>query len=265
MEEISTEKEGTEMDRILTILQVLDHSKNAIFVIHTESSSFIGGNATAKKLFDLPDGKVDVGQVFGTALNADILMEKVIPDLMESEKSRMDDVDISSVDGEKIPSTMEFVLGSDDMEFVFLILRIQVDRRPVYLDRLFNRSKRPTFMLECQEQLIVRFGNQPFYKAFACNPENIGEKYDNIFDNFLAEETKDEDIAKIFEAIADKPSAILDIQVKVATGETLLFYYNYKKLKPLMEEDERCLFCQLVEPNETLEEVEYPYDIIQNK
>lgn len=256
-------KEGTTMERILTILRVLDHSKNAIFVIETESSSFIGGNATARKLFDLPKGKVDVGQVFGQAFNGDILMEKVIPDLMESDKSRMDEVDISSVDGEKIPSTMEFVLGSDDMEFIFMILRIQVDRRPIYLDRLFNRSKRPTFMLECQEQLIVSFGNQAFYKAFACTPENIEEKYQNIFDNFLAEETKEEDIARIFEAIAKESSGILDIPVKVATGETLLFYFNYKKLKPLLDEDERCLFCQLVGQDETLEQVEYPYDIIQ--
>lgn len=248
------------MERILTILRVLDHSKNAIFLIHTEAGTVSGGNAQAKKLFTTGSGTSTLGAILGGSFTDDFLMDQVVPDLMETGKCFVEDVPVETVTGETIDSALDFVLASDDMEYIFMIIRLKEDRRPFYMQTLLRKSKRPAFILDYGEQLIVKDGNDAFYQSFACSKDDIEEKYESLFDHFLAEETKTEDVDRIFDGISGKESDILDIHVKTSHGDTLFFYYNTKKLLPLLDPHEKCMFCQLVAQDDTLEHVEYPYD-----
>lgn len=248
------------MERILTILRVLDHSKNAIFLVSTETVSANGGNEKAKILFGLGPEQVNLETILGADFSPDKFMDTVIPALMEKDRCLIKNTDVTSSEGEPIPCDLEFVLATDDMEYVFLIVRIKEDRRPVYLDMLLQKSKDPTFILDYSEHLIVKDGNELFYNSFACTKENIDEKYQSLFDNFLAEETKTEYIEKITAAIPENPSGILDIPVKTSHGDTLYFYYNTKKIKPLIEPHEKCVFCKLINPADSLTKVEFPFD-----
>lgn len=248
------------MERILTILRVLDHSKNGIFLIHTEAGTVSGGNATAKKLFPASKGKSSLSEILGGAFTDEFLMERVVPDLMETGKCFVDNTQVTTTTGETLQTELDFVLATDDMEYIFMIIRLKEDRRPFYLQTLLRKSKHPAFLLDYGERFTVREGNTEFYNAFACTKDNIEEKYQSLFDNFLPEETREEDVLRIFSALAEKESDILDIHVQTSHGETLFFYYNVKKLRPLIDSDERCMFCLLVGKEETLENVEYPYD-----
>lgn len=248
------------MDRILTILRVLDHSKNAIFLISTEAVTANGGNDKARKLFGLGTNPVSVESILGSEFSNEGFMEKVIPSLMETEKCLIENAPVTSVAGEAVPCDLDFVLASDDMEYIFLIIRIKEDRRGHYIENLLLKSKEPTFILDYTDELLVRDGNDLFYQSFACSKEDIGDKYEHLFANFLAEETKEEDVQKILEAIPDNSSGILEIPIQTAHGDILFLYYNSKKLKPLVNENERCLYCKLIEQEVTLHKVEYPYD-----
>lgn len=258
--EIYAKERGHNMERILTILRVLDHSKNAIFLISTETVTANGGNDKARKLFGLTGRPVELEHILGPEFSSDGFMEKVIPSLMEKEKCLIVDAPVVSQHGEPIPCDLEFVLASDDMEFIFLIIRIKEDRRPQYLDMLLKKSKRPTFILDYSQDLKVRDGNDLFFHSFACTRENIEQKYNSLFENFLVEETRVDDVERILAAIPEEPSGVIDIHIQTAHGDTLHFYYNSQKLTPLLEEHEKCLFCKLVEPEESLPAIEYPYE-----
>lgn len=250
------------VDAVLQILELLDRevpSGNPIFMIKTEQKQLIGGNEKANQLFSTEKNVFDLEKLFEESFSA--LLTEAISQLKEGQTVfTAEDLSLKNVHGEKMCVHLEFTYATNDGAGIILIMKIQEDRRPHYIEMLLKKNKHPAFMVEYGENLMIRQGNDAFYHAFICTEENIEEKYQNRFENFLPEDERDEYVSDIFQALSKLESGIVDIPIQTAHRDNLFFYFSKNILKNLLEEGEKCIFCLLVEQDEKIEDIEYPYD-----
>lgn len=249
------------MDQILELLDAEVNSGNAIFLVKKESGTVVGGNQQANAMFSKVTDVFDFSQILGEENTLENLLETAKKELETQETFTVSDIFIATHEGEKLPCNLDFTYITQDQTSLLLIVKLVEDLRPKYLEMLLKKSKRPTFLLDFEEHMVIRAANDAFYSAFACTRENIDEKYENYFDNLLNSENREEYISDIYQGLNRNSSAILDVQVQIATGEDLLFYFSKEKAKDFLEEGDVCLFCQLVGANETFESVDSPYDV----
>ncbi|MFI3255064.1 MAG: hypothetical protein R3Y63_12140 [Eubacteriales bacterium] len=249
---------------MLKILEILDReapSGNAIFLFEVDTGKVLGGNLEANDLFSTKHNVFDLKKIFGDSLPMESLMQRITIKLDEQKITSIDDVEVVCKKNEVHRCSLDFTYLTDERKGIIMIVKIKEDFRGIFLEMLLSNSKRPAFLLEyATDDLVIRNGNDTFYQAFVCTRDNIEEKYESRLENLLSEEDRERYMSDILTGIQGGSSGILQVPLRTARGETLLFYYSKKLIKPLIDEEDKCLFCLLVGTGETQEEVECPYD-----
>lgn len=246
------------MVHILELLDTEAPSGNAIFLIETESASVLGGNRQANDMFAQRPNDFNLKKILKNAYSVHYLIELAEELLAEQDIATLKNIEIITLKDEIFSCNLDLLYATENQEGLLIIVKIQEDRRPHYLKLLLDKNNRPAFLLHCGDDLIVRGGNDLFYKSFACTRENIQEKYQNRFELFLSEEERLNYVAHIYNTLQQESHGILNVPLRTARGEVLYFYFSKKAIKHLVEDTS--VFCLLVGQNETLEQVECPYD-----
>lgn len=247
---------------MLKILELLDReapSGNAIFLFEVKTGKVLGGNLEANDLFATKHNVFDMHKIFGTSISMKDIVQTVQPRLETNEVTTIEDVHAVDKDREVHQCTLDFTYLTEAKEGILMIVKIKEDLRPIFLELLLANSKRPAFLLDYTDGLVIKNANEKFYNSFVCTRETIGTKYGNKLENLLSEEDRPSYITDITAALGEGFSAICNIPFRTARGDTLLFYYSKNVIKPLIDEDEKCVFCLLVGLDETIEVVEYPF------
>lgn len=248
---------------MLSIVQVLDGTittGNPIFIIDTATGLPFAGNKIANDLFAEYTNKFDFFKIFNKEMSIELFMiienftgEKVIEDCVLTTQRR-----------DVLHCSLEFTYAKHTKEAILLLVKIKEDHRPHYLNVLLNHMKRPAFLLECvtkeETELVIHQANQLFYHAFACSEETIGEKYDNLFQKMISSEGRDQYIREILESIRGSGSGIIKVPIQTVDNQKLALYFSHSLIRPLLEKEDRRFICQLVQLNETVEEIECPFD-----
>ncbi|MFI3253693.1 MAG: hypothetical protein R3Y63_05075 [Eubacteriales bacterium] len=176
----------------------------------------------------------------------------------------IEDCNLKTQKRDLLPCSLEFTYAKDSKEAILLIVKIKEDHRPHYLNILLNHMKRPAFMMECagilEVDLIIRSANDLFYQAFACTKETIGKRYDNHFQEMIHAQGRSEYVIDIVQGVQRSFSGIIDVPVQTANGDKMVLYFSHTIAKPLLEENDNRIFCLLVNPKDTLEEIECPFE-----
>lgn len=244
----------------LEVLKVLEKSVNAIMALEVSSLNVVSDNRMARELFSIKNDPIRLSTLFFTLDQAENIMSEVLIDLESLDKVRVWDTEVMGADNEKIACDMEFSYVNDSKTHLFLKVRPILDNKTFYLEKFIETRKRPAFTMNRTGEFIVGIGNASFYRSFACNDETLRTRYHGEFVRFLSESSRNEDEAKIRNAISRNPSGILDIPIQTARGETLWFYYDTKKLKQLEKEEDGLMFCLLVDKSDTIEALDDPFD-----
>lgn len=247
---------------MLHILEILDTeapSGNSIFLIETATSTILGGNRQANDLFAWRENVFDLPAIVKNVFTVSYIVEQAQLLLAQQDIASLDDIEVVTLKGEILKCSVDLIYATEQGEGLLLILKIKEDRRPHYLKMILDKNKRPAFLLRYGDDLLVRDGNDLFFKSFACTRDNIQEKYQNNFELFLSEEERIHYVADIYQHIQQENKGILEVPLRTARGDTLFFYFSKDAIKHLVD-DEHCAFCLLVDQEETLEEIECPYD-----
>lgn len=244
----------------LEVLKVLEKSVNAIMAVEVANLKVVSDNRMAREMFTEKDVPIRLSTLFMSSGKAEEVMSEVLVDLESLDKVRVWDTEVMGGDGEKIACDMEFSYVNDSKTHLFLKVRPILDNKTFYLEKFIETRKRPAFTMSRTGDFIIGMGNASFYRAFACNEESLRIRYHGEFALFLQEAGREDDLAKMRNAISRNPSGILDIPIQTAYGDTLWFYYDTKKLRQLEKEDHSLMFCLLVSKTDTIENLDDPFD-----
>lgn len=246
------------MSILLHLLDKEAKSGNPIFLLHGKTGTILAGNQKANELFASQTGNFNLDKMFGKFVA--MQMNEAVKRIANEIQVRISDIEATTEEKKVLQCNLDFSYATDTRESILMIVKIKEDYRPFFLDTLLKKSKRPTFFMELGEHLTIRNGNDLFYQAFACTRENIGVKYENHFDNFLSKDDREDYVSDIVQAISEKNSAIVDVPLRTARGETLYFYFSKSAVKFLCDRKKPYVYCQLVQQDETLKSVENPFD-----
>lgn len=247
------------MQYILDLLDSEAPSGNAIFLLETATAKVFGGNREAIELFQEGTKPFDLKKIFKSVYTVENLIQTGKTMLETEDIAVIKEAEVLCQSGTTYPCVLNLMYATDNQDWLLIFVKIQEDRRPYFLRMLLEGSKRPAFFLEYGEELIVRDGNDAFYKAFACSPENIDEKYQRKFELFIDEEDRASAMSLIYDSIQKESNKIVNVILRTARGDALKFYYSQKTLKHLIDEEETLLYCLLVGLDDTLREVESPF------
>lgn len=248
---------------MMKILELLDReapSGNAIFLFDVDSGKLLGGNLEANDLFSEKKDVFDLKKIFGDSLPTESLVQRITLKLDGVNHTTLENIEATCKNQEVHKCSLDFTYLTNEKKGMLMIVKIKEDFRPIFLEMLLSNSDRPAFLMEYGDNLRIRGGNEKFYQAFVCTRENIEEKYQSKVENLLGEEDRSTHLVNITQSISQDEKAILNIPFRTARGENLLLYYSKKLIKPLIDEDDPCIFCLLVGMSESIEEVECPYD-----
>lgn len=245
----------------LKMLEALENSINAILAIELKSEKVVSQNRQARELLSSKGQPIDLSVLFSSKAKKNTVLNTMYSALQHEDKFRMWDCELMGGDKEIVKSDIEFSFVTSAKTHVFLKVRPIVDNKAFYLEKFIETRKRPAFTLSRFGPLLVGLGNQSFYSSFACNKETIKTKYNSEFVRFLQQEGREETEAEIRSAIEHHSNGILNIPIQTARGESLLFYYDTKKLKQLEKEADSLMFCLLVSKDDTIEDLDDPFDM----
>lgn len=245
---------------MLDILNQNANAVNAILAVDIEKQTVVGENQLAKEYFSAKEGATDFVRLLGPATNSDEFVRKVREALKRRDKVQITGAHVMGKTGEKLECDMTFSYITPENTHVFMKIRPKIDNKPYYLEKFIETRRRPAFTLNLHEDLTINYGNEAFFQAFACTKDTMKSKYNSLFANLLSQESKDQDVKTIRQAVEDQSSGILDeVSLQTARGDRLWFYYNKNKLKQVENDSKRNLFCLLVDSEATLEELEDPF------
>lgn len=256
------EKGDTYMQRILTLLHVLDDSPKAICLVDPQTSKVYGGNAQAKFLFDTESSTLMLNDILKSD-TSDYSVEKFVEQLEKIEHIRLENLLITDKDGEEQECDVEVGYITDQKDLLFLIIKIKVDNRPLFMKILLEKSKYPAIIVGYDEngEYIVSDMNESFCKAFACSPENFGERYENRHLKLLfADNWRKDDLRNMKSAVNNSNEGLIVTSIKDYRGTQYSLYFNNTKIKPLLDEGDNRFFCKLAKKGTPIEEIECPYD-----
>lgn len=246
----------------LNVFKVLDKSVNAIMVVELPSLKVISENIRAKELVSINDAPIRMSTLFFSVRKAEALMTEVLQKLEYEENVRFWDTEVMGSDRNNMPCDISFSYVNDDKTHIFLKIRPILDNKTYYLEKFIDTRKRPAFTMNRTGEFLVGLGNESFYRAFACNKETIRTRYKSEFVRFLQAEGRKQTEAKIRNAISKSHHGIIDVPIQTAYGDTLFFYYDTKKLRQLEKKEEgNLMFCLLVNPTDTIEDLDDPFDM----
>lgn len=248
------------MYKVVDLLDETVNSGNPIFIIDKKSGLPVAGNKVANDLFAESRNKFDFFKIFSKeiAIKLYIIMENFRDTVL------IDDCQLKTQRRVMLQCSLEFNYAKDTKEAILLLVKIKEDNRAHYLNVLLNHIKRPAFILECageeETDLIIHNANSLFYDSFACTEENIGEKYDNLFQKMLNLDGREQFVQDIVQAVGEKTNGIIDVPVQTVQREILSLYFSHTMVKPLLKENDKRFFCELVDKESTIEEIECPFD-----
>ncbi|MFI3253620.1 MAG: hypothetical protein R3Y63_04660 [Eubacteriales bacterium] len=241
------------------IIELIDETVNTghpIFLIDAEKGLPVAGNTIANDLFAEYTNKFDFFKIFTKEMGIQIFM------ILENFTGYkvLDDCFITTQKRETLPCSLEFIYGKDSKESILLIVKIKEDQRSHFLNIFLNHMKRPAFMMECvgttEVDFLIRSANELFYTAFATSKETFGQEYDNHFQNIIHAQEKDDYMNNVIQTVQNSVSGIINVPVQTANGDNKVLYFSHKTAKPLLDKDDNRIFCLLVDPEDTLEEIE---------
>ncbi|MFI3254136.1 MAG: hypothetical protein R3Y63_07325 [Eubacteriales bacterium] len=247
------------MKKIIELIDETVNTGHPIFLIDAEKGLPVAGNTIANDLFAEYTNKFDFFKIFNKEMSIQIFMilenftgDKVIEDCYVTTQKR-----------DLLPCSVEFTYGKDTKEAILMIVKIKEDHRAHYLNILLNHMKKPAFMMECagvlEVDLVIHSANELFYEAFACTKDTIGQKYQNHFQEMIHAQGRAEYITDITQAVQRSGSGIIDVPVQTSNGDKMVLYFSHTIAKPLLEENDSRIFCLLVNPEDTIEEIECPF------
>lgn len=249
---------------MVQILELLDSevkSENAIFLFEIATGKVEGGNLQANALFAKKPDEFDMLKILSPVDSIEGLLAEACEGLKATPHCIIYNKELFTVSEETVLCNMDFTYATDSMDRMLLIIRVKEDKRPEYLKMLLKKSKRPTFLIDFGQNMVVRDANDVFYHSFACSADTIEAKYQSHFENFLGEENREEYILNISVALNQQEKGIVEVPLQTARGEVMYFYFSKVRITQFLPEGDTCIFCQLVNQKETLEDVEYPFDV----
>lgn len=248
------------MYKVVDLLDETVNTGNPIIIIDKKSGLPVAGNKIANDLFAESRNKFDFFQIFSKEIGIKLYI------IMENFKDTVviDECYLKTQRRNMLQCSLEFNYAKDTKEAIMLLVKIKEDHRPYYLNILLNHIKRPAFLMECvgeeEIDLIIHSANALFYDSFACTEENIGEKYENLFQKMISLDGREQFVQDIVQAVREKNQGIIDIPIQTVKSEILSLYFSHSVTKPLLEAGDKRFFCELVAKGETLEEIECPFD-----
>lgn len=247
----------------LSMLQVLETNSNAInaiLAVDLSTKKVVGENLLAHKYFIQKDGVSDFVRMLGPATNSYEFVRKIREALKHREKVQITGAHVMGKTGEKLECDMTFSFITPEQTHVFMKIKPKIDNKPYYLEKFIETRKRPAFTLNLHDDVKINYGNQAFFRSFACTKETMESKYDNLFGNLLGADSRSEDLEALRKAVKEGNSGILDeVSLQTARGERVWLYFNKNKLKQVESDCNNNLFCLLVGSETTLEELEDPF------
>lgn len=243
---------------MLTMLTALEHSTSAFLAIDLHSYKIVAQNKVATELFSSPKVPMNLGRLLGGRTSIGTFMKEMKEHLKEDDKYHLDNTTAANHKGEEFECDMEYGYITYDNKFVYLKVRPITDTKQYYLEKFVETRTRPAFTLDVKNNLKVTYGNDAFFRCFACDKVSIQLKYQSLFEKLLAEDGREDYVDLIKTSIQKESVAILDVPVKTARGDTLYVYFNKDKLKQVDPEGKH-LFCFLANSGDTLEDLDDPF------
>lgn len=244
----------------LDSLQKTYNAINAIIVVDIETRRAVMANDLALQYFSEKDDIISMQTVLGRDINIEAMFADIVTDLETNLHSVRENTTTVGAMGDDLECDLVFTYATPDKKQLFMKVHPIIDNKPYYLEKFIETRSRPAFTLNVHENLTVNFGNEKFYKSFACNKTSMKLRYKNYFGNLLAEELRQDYEATIHSAIKDQECARLDIPVQTAMGEVLWFYFDKKRLRQVESDPNNNLFCLLVSKDDTTEDLNNPFD-----
>lgn len=246
--------------KVLDALDITANAINALMVVDIESRRVLMSNALGMEYFSRKDNLISLQSTLGIDTDVGELFQSVTEALEDNLQTSLDGTSVVLKDGEELDCNIVFTFATPEKKHLFMKVHPLVDNKPYYLEKFVESRRRPAFTLNVSENLTVNHGNPGFYKCFACNKTSMKLRYKNYFGNLLAEDMRQDYEAKIYEAIKEQPSGILDIPVQTALGEVLYFYFDTERLKQVESDSNRNLFCLLVSKDDTEADLCNPFE-----
>ncbi len=247
----------------LAMLDLLDGSAtnavNTILAVDVAGKKVVRQTPLATEFFHQQDGHTSLKRLLGKERSLDDFLGEATSLLDTTPKYVISDTTVVGKTGEELDCHITCSYITDEKKHLFLKIRPIIDNRPYYLQRFIHTRSRPAFTLDVKDNLSITVANDVFYKSFACNEESLKIIYRNLFVNLLAQDSRKDYEKQILEAVEEHEAFIVEIPIKTARGETKWLYFNKTKLKQVSEEGNPCLFCLLVDPEETIEELDRPF------
>lgn len=221
-------------------------SINGIMVVEVQSRRVIMSNAQALAYFGRNDDVISLQRTLGLETDLTDLFQSVVEDLEDNEFTVLEDTSVVLNDEEEMDCNIVFTFATPEKKHLFMKVHPIIDNRPYYMEKFIESRKRPAFVLNVSENLTVNFGNDNFYKCFACNKTSMKLRYKNYFGNLLAEEMRRDYEEVIHAAVKNQVSGVLDVPVQTAMGDVLYFYFDATRLRQVTDDPSVNLFCLLV-------------------
>lgn len=248
---------------MLKVLEMLDReapSGNPIFLFDVDTEKLLGGNEVANDLFATKHNEFNLEKSFGSGLPLESLVRTMTLRLDNAEVATIKNIDAVTKNNENRYCNTDFTFLTAQRKGILMTVKFKKDFRDFLIKTLLAKKKRPAFLLAFEDELIIRTVNDIFCENFSCTRENIGEIYENKLANLLKEENRDINVAQIFSSVLSRESGMIPLPLKEELGGDLQLYFSKKIIKPLLAENDQCVYCLVATPEEKFEDVEYPFD-----
>ncbi len=243
---------------MLTMLTALEHSTSAFLAIELKTLKIVSQNSVATNLFSSPSSPINLGRLLGGRTSPGKFIAELKENLATTDKFHIDDTTAVNYKGEEFECDIEYGYITYCNQYVYLKVRPVTDTKQYYLEKFIETRTRPAFTLDMKNNMKVTYGNDAFFRCFACDKVSIQLKYESLFERLLAEDGREDYVRDIKTAVAEKSVASLNVPVKTARGDTLYVYFNKEKLKQVDPEGKH-LFCFLATDGDTLEDLDDPF------